>query len=205
MIYSQGQNSYLKFKIAYTIAGTSRVLKQSMIDQHFDIDATAFIRVEYPQLVKYPSATVEWGRHLDEKKSVSVLALLQEAGRVKGYNGNTGISIDYASWVLNPKFNFHGSGVILGVGPSALLVQYKRSKRDAGEDYSYSKALPGLSLSAETKRKKKKGFGVGLFAALNLHPSFDIKPIDVSSNSFSSYFTSRINPSGLNIELRFGF
>jgi len=63
--------------------------------------------------------------------------------------------------------------------------------------------LPGISLSAETVSKKTKGFRLGLFAGLNLYPTFEIEPIQVANNFSSFYFESKLNPSALNMGFRF--
>jgi len=205
MLHSKSQKSYLKFKISYALAGTPRLLKSGMEDAGLDQPATVGFVTQYPRSAKYPSAVLEWGKFIKEKKSISVLAGLQEAGWVKGYNGMQGIRIDYTNWIINPKLNFHVPGVTWGVGPSALLLQYKKDKHDFGEKYSQSKLLPGISLSAESVSKKSKGFRIGVFASLNLHPTFDIEPVTVQGNNTAFDFNSKLNPSALNLGFRFQF
>jgi hypothetical protein len=205
MLYSTSQKSYLKLKVFYALAGTPRELKSGMEDAGLNQPATVAVVVTYPRSSRYPSLVVEWGKFINGKKSISVLAGLQEAGWVKGYNGMDGIRIDYANWIINPKLNFHRSAAILGVGPSALLLQYKKSKHDFGEKYSQSKLLPGISLSAESVSKKLKGFRMGVFTSLNLYPTFEIEPVKVENNVTSFNFQSDLNPSALNLGLHFQF
>src|SRR5215204_5585503 len=116
-----------------------RLLKSGMEDAGLDQPATVGFVTQYPRSSKYPSAVIEWGKFIKDKKSISLLAGLQEAGWVKGYNGMQGIRIDYINWIINPNLNFHGSGAILSVGPSALFVQYNKYKHDGGEKYSQNK------------------------------------------------------------------
>ena len=205
MLHSKSQKSYLKFKISYALAGTPRLLKSGMEDAGLDQPATVGFVTQYPRSAKYPSAVLEWGKFIKEKKSISVLAGLQDAGWVKGYNGMEGLRIDFAAWIFNPKLNFHRAGATLGVGPSALLLQYKKSKHDYGENYSQSKMLPGISLSAESNSKKTKGFRMGVFASLNLYPTFEIEPVPVEGYNTVFYFNSKLNPTALNLGLRFQF
>lgn len=205
VLHSISQDSYLKLKVFYALAGTPRELKSGMRDAGLDQPATVAFVVTYPRSSRYPSVVLEGGKFIKEKKSISVLAGLQEAGSVKGYNGMDGITIDYVNWIINPKLNFHSSGAILGVGPSALLLQYKKSKHNYGEKYSQSRLLPGISLSAETVSKKQKGFRLGVFASLNLHPTFEIEPVKIESNSTAFDFNSKLNPSALNLGFRFQF
>ena len=199
MLHSNGQKSYLKFKISYALAGTPRLLKSGMKDAGLDQPATVGFVTQYPRSSKYPSAVLEWGKFMKEKVSISALAGLQDAGWVKGYNGIDGLRIDFAAWIFNPKLNFHRAGATLAVGPSALFLQYKKSKHDYGENYSQSKLLPGISLSAESISKKTKGFRMGVFASLNLHPTFEIEPIPVDGYNTSFYFNSELNPTALNL------
>ena len=205
MLHSRSQKTYLKLKVFYTLAGTPRELKSGMKDAGLDEPATVGAVVSYPRSSRYPSLVLEGGKFIKDRKSISVLAGLQEAGWVKGYNGMEGIRIDYTNWIINPKLNFHPSGAILGVGPSALWLQYKKSKHDFGEKYSQSRLLPGISLSAESVSKKQKGFRPGVFASLNLHPTFEIEPVKVESNSTAFYFQSKLNPSALNLGFHFRF
>jgi len=205
MLYSISQDSYFKLKVFYALAGTPRELKSGMRHAGLDKPATVAFVVKYPRSWKYPSLVVEWGKFINEKKSISVLAGLQEAGWVKGYNGLQGIRIDYANWIINPKLNFHRPGAILGVGPSALLLQYKKYKRNFGQKYSQEKVLPAISLSAESVSKKSKGFRMGVFASLNIHPTFEIEPVPVESNNSAFNFNSNLNPSALNFGLHFKF
>jgi hypothetical protein len=205
MLHSISQKSYLKLKVFYALAGTPRELKSGMEDAGLDQSATVGAVVTYPRSSRYPSVVLEGGKFINEKKSISVLAGLQEAGWVKGYNGMQGIRIDYDNWIINPKLNFHRSAAILGVGPSALLLQYKKDKHDFGEKYSQTKLLPGISLSAETVSKKSKGFRIGVFTSLNLHPTFEIESVKVESNGTVFDFQSDLNPSALDLGLRFQF
>jgi hypothetical protein len=204
-LHSISQTSYLKLKVFYAIGGTPRELKQGMKDAGLDKPATVGFTATYPRSSKTPSAVLEGGKFISEKKSVSVIAGLQEAGWVKGYNGMQGLRIDYINWIVNPKFNFHGKGAVFGAGFSALLANYKRNKHDFAEPYNHSRVLPGISLDAESVSKKTKGFRWGVFASLNLYSSFEMEPTKVESNGVSFYFKSDINPSSLNMGLRFQF
>ncbi|HVG42480.1 MAG TPA: hypothetical protein VM888_12775 [Chitinophagaceae bacterium] len=205
MLQAMSQNSYLKFKVFYPLAGTPRELISGMKDAGLDKSATVGFTVNYPRMSRYPSLVLEWGTFLRGTKSISILGGLQEGGWVKGYNGMQGLRIDYTNWILNPKLNFHNSEAMWGVGPSALLVQYKKYKRDFGKKYNQSKIVPGISLSAETVSKKQRGFRMGVFASLNLHPTFDIEPVRVEAYNTYFDFNSKLNPSTLNIGLRFQF
>jgi hypothetical protein len=205
MLHSIGQTSYLKLKIFYAFAGTPREIKSGMRDAGLDQSATVAAVVTYPRSSKIPSAVLEGGKFISSKKSISVVAGLQEAGWVKGYNGMQGIRIDYSNWIVNPKLNFHGSAATLGVGVSALLLQYKKDKYDFGEKYGHSRVLPGISLDVESVSRKTKGFRTGVFANLNLHPTFEMEPVKVESTGVSFDFQSKINPSALDLGLRFQF
>jgi hypothetical protein len=205
VLHATSQKSYVKLKVFYVLAGTPRELKSGMKEAGLDQPATVAAVVEYPRSARYPSLIIEAGKMIREKKSISVLAGLQEAGWVKGYNGNSGIRLDYTNWIINPKLNFHRHATIFGIGPSALLLQYKKNNHDFGEKYNQSKLLPGISLSAESVSKKTSGFRMGIFTSLNLHPTFEIKPVKVENNFSSFYFQSDVNPSALNLGLRFQF
>ena len=104
------------------------MVSSGMKDAGLDKPATVGAVVTYPRSSRYPSVVLEAGKFINEKNSISVLAGLQEAGWVKGYNGMQGIWIDYANWIITPKMNFHRAAVIFGVGPSALLLQYKKKQ-----------------------------------------------------------------------------
>ena len=86
MFQSISQNSYLKLKVFYALAGTPRELKSGMKDAGLDQPATVGFTVTYPRSSKYPSVVLEWGKFMNEKRSISIVAGLQEAGWVKGYN-----------------------------------------------------------------------------------------------------------------------
>lgn len=201
-----GQESYFSFKVSYPVIGTPRELKSGLREADFGNSTTVGFTQDFPYAVKYPSVVVEWGKYIKEKTSISVLAGLQEAGFVRGYNTNRGgIRFNYTNWVVNPKLNFHRSAAILGLGPSALLLTYNRHHDYQSDDYKPTRVLPGVSLSAETVAKKKKGYRMGFFSALNLHPSFDIEPALIRSNSQVTTFRSRLNPSSLLVGLRLQF
>jgi hypothetical protein len=204
-LHSISQTSYLKLKVFYAVGGTPRELKSGMKDAGLDKPATVAFTVTYPRSSKAPSAVLEGGKFISHKKSVSVVAGLQEAGWVKGYNGMQGLRIDYINWIVNPKLNFHCPGAVFGTGVSALLVNYKRDKHDFAEAYNHNRVLPGISLDAESVSKKTKGFRWGVFASLNLYSTFEMEPTKVESNGVSFYFQSKINPSALNLGLRFQF
>lgn len=205
ILQAKSQKSYLKLKVFAAIGGTPRELKSGMEDAGLNQPATVAVVVTYPRSSRYPSVVLEAGKYVSEQKSISVLAGLQEAGWVKGYNGMNGIRLDYANWIINPKLNFHRPAVLLGIGPSGLLLQYKKSKHDFGKEYSETKLLPGVSLSAESVSKKTEGFRFGVFISLNLHPTFEIEPVKVESSMDSFDFKSDLNPSALNLGLRFQF
>ena len=84
VLHSISQDSYLKLKIFYALAGTPRELKSGMRDAGLDQPATVAVVVTYPRSSRYPSFVLEGGKFIKEKKSISVLAGLQEAGWVKG-------------------------------------------------------------------------------------------------------------------------
>lgn len=204
-LHSKDQTSYLKLKLFYAFAGMPREIKSGMRDAGLDQPATVAFTVTYPRSSKLPSAVLEGGKFISRQKSISMLAGLQEAGWVKGYNGKEGIRIDYTNWILNPKINFHRSVAELGIGVSALLLQYKKYKYDFDEPYNQSRVLPGITLDAESVSKKTEGFRMGVFASLNLYPSFEMEPVKVQGNNVSFDFKSKINPSALNLGLRFQF
>ncbi|MEO5997756.1 MAG: hypothetical protein ABIQ00_13840 [Chitinophagaceae bacterium] len=202
---ARSQRGYFSFKVSYPLAGTPRELKSGMRASGFDNSTTLIFSKDYPNSVKYPSVVVEGGRYINEKISVSLLAGLQEAGIVKGYNTNRGgITINYTNYVVNPKINFHRKSAILGIGPSALLLLYKKPPHQFG-DYNHSKLLPGVSLSAESVSKKKRGFRFGVFSTLNLHPGFKIEHLIINSTYTQIDFQSSLNPSALNLGFRFQF
>src|SRR5690349_2957393 len=100
-LQSISQGSYLKLKVFYAIAGTPRKIKSGMRDAGLDEPATVGATVTYPRSAKAPSAVLEGGKFINDKKSISVVAGLQEAGWVKGYNGMQGLRIDYINWIVN--------------------------------------------------------------------------------------------------------
>ena len=205
VLCSRSQKSYFNVKVSYALFGTTRMLRAAMEHSGLNQRATVLFVVNYPRSSRYPSVMLEGGKFIGSKKSISALAGLQEAGWVKGYNGMNGVRLDYANWILNPKINFHRSGAVLGMGPSALVLRYRKNKHDFGETYQQSKLLPGVSLFAESVSKKSKGFRLGVFASLNLFPTFEIKPVKIESSTSSFYFESKINPSSLNLGFRFQF
>ena len=202
---AKGQKAYLYFKISYPLAGTPRELKSGMKASGFDNSTTVLFSQDYPRAIRYPSVVAEWGKYFAEKTSLSVLAGLQEAGTVKGYNTNKGgIAINYTNVIFNPRFNFHRRSAILGIGPSALLILYKKPPHQFGE-YNNAKWLPGASLSVESVSRKKRGFRLGVFATLNLHPGFKIEPLIINTPYQQINFQSSLNPSALHLGFRFQF
>lgn len=79
MLHSISQDCYFKIKAFYAFAGTPRGLKSGMRDAGLDQPATVGITVNYPRSWKFPSLVVELGKFINKKKSISVLAGLQEA------------------------------------------------------------------------------------------------------------------------------
>jgi len=74
VLHSGSQNSYLKLKVFYALAGTPRELKSGMRDAGLDQPATVGAVVKYPRSSRYPSVVLEGGKFIKDRKSISVLA-----------------------------------------------------------------------------------------------------------------------------------
>lgn len=200
---AKSQQPYWSVSLSYAITGSPRELKKSFENAGFNNSTTVLFSQSFPRASRYPSVALEAGWFLRDKVSLSITAGLQEAGIVKGYNTNKGgLEIGFTNWFVNPMLNFHPHGAKLGLGPSAVLVNYKL-KNYPSIDYHHQKLLPGLNLTAETVSAKKKGFRMGLFASLHLHPSFRIEPV-IIKNAYNDFtFNSPFNPSSLDLGFRF--
>jgi hypothetical protein len=206
------QKSYFNFFIPYAIRGSYHDFKNGMKQSGFQgtIPAGWFSGSrEAPYGEEYPTALIEFGRYTKSNTSLSLTAGIQEAGKIVGYNPSTGSqpNLVFTGVMLSPKINFHKSYTRFGIGPSVLYLQYRIKNTYADNspvDMKYlHKYVPGLNVCAETAFSyKPKSFRVGVFAAIDLHPTFSTEPILVyRSNLYTNkevyYQSTRINPSAV--------
>ena len=206
------KKEYFKFELSYPLAGTPRLIKKTFIDEHYSDPTTIGFQEEYPNSRHYPSFALEYGWFIKAKTSVSIFAGLEEAGRARGYSSKKrGITYNFTNWIVRPKINFHGKGVVFGLGPSGLLVNLKTPESHPVKS-SQSKFLPGLGLKIGSDPKKTKGFRMSVFAAVNLYPTFetDILTYTVTPTGLPSFpqtytFKTDVNPTNMQMGLGFQF
>ena len=205
------KKDYFKFELSYPFAGTPRLIKKSFTDANYSDPTTIGFQEDYPNSSHYPSFSLEYGWFINAKTSVSIFAGLEEAGRARGYSSKKGgITYNFTNWVVRPKINFHGKGVIFGLGPSGLLVNLNTPESHPAKS-SQSKFLPGLGLKLGSDSKKTKGFRMSVFAALNLYPTFETEILSYTINMMGQpgpqtyTFKAEVNPTNLQLGLGFQF
>ena len=196
-----GQKSYFTVRVSYSIRGSSPELKKGMTTSGYpDQPEGGWFLFgpprDYPYAEKYPSVSIEWGKHTSERRSYSIEAGLEEPGKAGGYSRGGGgyFYINHMGWLLHPKINFHGPNASFGVGPALLHYTYN----------SNSRVLPGVGLSTDFFSNRSKKVKLTVFGALHLYTGFTTRTLPASYIGLE-YKPVKVNPSNLQLGVAFRF
>lgn len=201
------QKGYIKLRGSVTIGGSTSAIMKGMDEAGYNAKGVSNFffggSTDYPAKFKTPSIYIEGGIYIKEKRSISLLAGVEDAGDVDGQSySSAGAHLHHKGYVLSPRINFHRRASLLGFGPALMLYNYSdvtNSTTPKGR-----KTLPGASITVETLFRGKRNCSMGVFSTLNLYTGSTIQIIS-SSATLGAGQQCTVNPSNLQAGLFFRY
>jgi hypothetical protein len=170
---------------------------------------------KYPIGTRNPPLLVKFGKRLNERRSLYIVAGVSSSGEAEGYKrydeesalfplfySTTGsyVTVKYRLLQVAAGYQYHYANKRLKLAAAPSLFIYKYQNTRAIRKQQHAAVVPGMAFSGRLPLgKEKKLFGVDLIADLNLAPPVKMKELRTENHNSGETVATVLKSGSVNI------